>query len=140
MTDIKMLSTLEARKVVKVLFFELTKKGIVIDYVYNGIERTINANPVESARILKEAGLINNWEVNKAKLHLSWEEEYNTTDQNGYHQQQCKTVYGLWEQFVLETSFGQYDALCIAANHLKTMLTKMAVKKAQNQGREKVLA
>lgn len=121
----------EIRKSLSVLYFELTKKGLVIDYAYNGVTNEINLEPLQSCALLKAAGLIDSYENGKKRdtIFVSWDSEYNTSDHNGHHIQQCKTAYGTFEEFVINTSFSQYDSLMLAIQYERNRQERELVKK-----------
>lgn len=125
----KIQTTLELRKQLSVQFFELSKAGLLLDYRLNGCEHTIDLNPLQTCSLLKMSGLINNYQNHRLNgLEVSYEAEYNTSDNDGCHVQACRQISSTFQQFVVDTTFSQYDALSCAIHFERNRQEKEAVK------------
>ena len=111
----KISTTLELRKEVRVIYYELNASGLTEEYARNGVKHILELDQLQTVKLLRQAGLIDSYEKTRYnKVYVSYETEQNSVDQYGEHVQCQHFVYCEFHEFVTNTTFSQYDALSCA--------------------------
>lgn len=123
----------ELRKQIAVKYFELSKDGLVEQYTFNGVRKSIDLNSIAACWLLREAGLINSYKAEGGQVYVSYNTELNTPDHRGEHRQDCRTSTAYFDDFVSDTQFSQFDAIQCAAYYEKQERFRAAIIKETNR-------
>lgn len=103
-------------KVNGVIDYSIGKKGLEINYVFNGVETIIIKNPEEICKLLKNSRLINDW-CNEGDIIIEMVTELNEVDHHGEHVQKEFVQYLSWDEFVFGFDLSKHEAITIATDH-----------------------
>lgn len=103
--------------------YDLTKKGLFISYDYQGLEKHLVADPMQSADLLQRADMIDDFKTCDGELVVKITFDYFDKE---------RTTWLEWNEFVVYSTLSKRQAIDLVATHEKTMTAKQifTIKKA----------
>jgi hypothetical protein len=109
----KLTDSHEIKKCLTIKDFWLNKTGLELLYDFKGVEYYKEFNPWQTAHLLRRADLIDEyWQSSPGLRRGPKEIQIAFSYARGHEDETIETLP--FEEFVAETRFSQYDALCIA--------------------------
>jgi hypothetical protein len=109
----KLTDSKEIRQHLVIDDFWLNKTGLELLYTFHGVEYFKTFNPWQTAHLLRRADLIDEyWQSSPGLRRGPKEIQIAFSYARGHEDESIETLP--FEEFVAETQFSQYDALCVA--------------------------
>jgi hypothetical protein len=122
-----MINMTNVRKKIKVKDAWLSDTGLELLYEYNGQERFETLSPLQAAEVLREHGILADFEWDDDYLEVNWfiDYEYSESDYRAI------TKTASWEMFVQHYHLSQYEVLEIASTIEQDRAKREVMKEVQ---------
>lgn len=104
-------------KVTRVIDYSIGKKGLEINYVYNGTEKILFQNPEHTCKMLKESCLINDWCGSGDDITIEVVTELNEVDHHGEHIQKELVQHIHWDIFIFDFNLNRFHAHTLVTDY-----------------------